>query len=174
MNEKRGFNFHKQYFKTPWSYNTGAVMLAIVAMSLILVTNRIWGVSGAFSMWAGVIFESIGIDADSWEMYGGRLSKFNFWESQASITNLGILFGALIAVLLAGQFKIKKLKSMKNFWAGLLGGLLMGIGARFAVGCNIGAFFMALPSFSLAGWLFLPSMFVGAVLGGLLLKKYFI
>ena len=56
----------------------------------------------------------------------------------------------------------------------MLGGLLMGFGARLAFGCNIGDLFSGLPALSLHGWVFLVSIFLGAAAGSKLLVRYFI
>ena len=47
----------------------------------------------------------------------------------------------------------------------MIGGVLLGYGARVAYGCNIGAYFSGIASGSLHGWLWLPSAFAGNVLG---------
>ena len=39
------------------------------------------------------------------------------------------------------------------------------------MGCNIGAFFTAVPSLALAGWVFTPGLAIGAWLGVKALKK---
>ncbi|MCL6594366.1 MAG: YeeE/YedE family protein, partial [Alicyclobacillus sp.] len=46
----------------------------------------------------------------------------------------------------------------------LVGGVFMGYGARIAFGCNIGAYFSGISSFSLHGW----EWFLGAMLGSVL------
>ncbi|HON13460.1 MAG TPA: YeeE/YedE thiosulfate transporter family protein [Treponema sp.] len=173
MDEKKKYPFHEKYFKKEWSYVTGSVLLAMLALALVIVTGGSWGVTGPLGMWGGKFLQLIGINADSWKAYNGSLAKYNFWTDQTAITDLGIVLGAFLSVLLATQFKIKKIKSMKNVWAAVLGGLLMGIGARLSLGCNIGAFFTALPAFSLHGWVFWISIFSGAAVGSQLLKKYF-
>jgi hypothetical protein len=101
------------------------------------------------------------------------IEEYNFWKDMPSMTDVGIVAGASISVLLAAQFKLKKIKSWRNVAAAVIGGLLMGIGARLALGCNIGAFFSALPAFSLHGWVFMVAIFGGAVAGSYFLKKYF-
>lgn len=171
--EKKKYPFHENFLKREWSYTTGAVLLAMLALALVIVTGKSWGVTGPFGIWGGKFLELIGIKADTWRGFNGQLAKYKFWEDVPSVTDLGIVVGAFIAVLLAGQFKIKKLKSGKNVAAAILGGLLMGIGARFALGCNIGSLFTALPAFSLHGWVFLVSIFGGAAVGSYLLKNYF-
>lgn len=173
MPETKKYPFHEQFFKKEWSYPMGAVLLAFMAMLLVSVTDQAWGVTGPLAIWGGKFLELIGINADSWEIYNGTLAKYNFWKNGTSLTNLGIVLGALLSTLLAAQFKIKKIKSGKNIAAAVLGGLLMGVGARFALGCNIGSFFSALPAFSLHGWVFGIFIFLGAAVGSKLLTKYF-
>ena len=43
----------------------------------------------------------------------------------------------------------------RSLAAAIIGGLLLGYGARIAYGCNIGAFFSGIASGSLHGWLWL-------------------
>ncbi len=167
-------NYWEILFKKEWSYITGGVLLAVVASILLIVTGGAWGVTGPFATWGGKFLELIGINADSWKIFNGSLAKYNFWKSAPSMTNLGIVLGALMAALLAASFKIKKIKSWRQVVAGVLGGLLMGIGARLAIGCNIGAFFSAIPAFSLHGWVFMVFIFLGAIVGSYMLKKWFI
>ena len=87
--------------------------------------------------------------------------------------NLGIIFGALLATLLASQFKIKKIRSKKQVVAAILGGLMMGYGARIAFGCNIGALYSGIASLSVSGWVYALFLFLGAMVGSKLLVKFF-
>ncbi len=41
----------------------------------------------------------------------------------------------------------------------------MGYGARLSDGCNIGAYFSALASGSLSGWVWVAAAFVGSAIG---------
>jgi hypothetical protein len=45
--------------------------------------------------------------------------------------------------------------------AAIIGGILMGYGARLAFGCSIGAFFSGIASGSLHGWLWFGFAFLG-------------
>ncbi len=170
--KKAKYPFHEILFKKEWSYATGAVLLTALALVLVIVTGKAWGVTGPFTLWGAKILSLFGVDVAAIPAFKG-VAEYDFWKSAPSMTNLGIVIGALIAVLLAAQFKIKKIKSWRNIAAAVLGGLCMGIGARLALGCNIGAFFSALPAFSLHGWVFLVGIFSGAIVGSFLLKKYF-
>ena len=161
------------FFKKELSYRTGAVLLALLAIALVLVTGGAWGVTGPFSIWGGKVLSWLGVNVDGWAGFNGKVASYKFANSQASITDAAIVLGAFLAVLLAASFKFKKLKSGKNVAAAIVGGLLMGIGARIALGCNIGNFFSALPVFSLSGWVFMIFIFLGAAVGSKMLKKWF-
>ena len=79
--------------------------------------------------------------------------------------NFGIILGALLASLLAGRFAPAWKVPARSLVAAVVGGLLLGYGARVAFGCNIGAYFSGIASGSLHGWIWLPSAFAGSVLG---------
>jgi uncharacterized membrane protein YedE/YeeE len=169
----------KDLFVNPWTYVTGAVILALLNIALIASTGKGWGVTTAFAYWAGWIWNGVGGDAHNWAYFtevakGFNGEGFNFLNDPASIMNLGIIAGAFLSVLLASQARFKGLKSGKQAVAAILGGLLMGFGARLAFGCNIGALFTALPSLSGQGWVFIVFIFLGAAVGSRLLVKYFI
>jgi uncharacterized membrane protein YedE/YeeE len=77
----------------------------------------------------------------------------------------GIVLGALLAALLANRFAPGWRIPARSLAAAILGGLMLGYGARIAYGCNIGAYFSGIASGSLHGWLWLPCAFAGNVLG---------
>jgi uncharacterized membrane protein YedE/YeeE len=171
MEEKKS-SYYDTLIKKEWSYTTGAVIMSILAVMLMVFAGP-WGVSGVLATWGGKFLTLFGVNADAWKMFNGSLGKFKFASNQANLTDIGLAFGALISCLLAAQWKIRMIKSVRQVWAAVLGGLLMGIGARIAPGCNIGAMFSTIPAFSLSGWVFLVFVFLGAVVGGKTLTKWF-
>ena len=174
-NNKVKENYWDYFLKREWSYTTGAVLLSVLAIALVEFSGRAWGVIGPFSNWGGYLLKLLGFDVDSWPVYiHHNTSQFQFWNDVPSMTNLGIVLGALLSVLLASSFKIKKIKTKKQVIAGILGGTLMGVGSGIAIGCNIGNLFSAIPAFSLHGWIFAAFMFLGAAVGSYCLKKWFI
>lgn len=164
-------SYYDTLLKKEWSYVTGAVLISAFAMALNAFSG-IWGVSGPLATWGGKFLTLIGVNADSWSIYNGSLAKYQFFGNKPSITDIGLLMGALIACLLAAQWKIRNIKHWKQAAAAAIGGLLMGIGAKMANGCNIGGLFSQLPQFSGAGWVFLLFVFLGATVGGKLLKFF--
>ena len=79
--------------------------------------------------------------------------------------NFGIVLGALAAAGLAGRFAPTWRVPLKSLGAAVVGGLMLGYGARIAYGCNIGAYFSGIASSSVHGWVWFAAAFVGNVLG---------
>lgn len=173
----RDTKYYKVWFKDAWPYVTGAILLAVFQIVTFASTGNPWGVSGVFANWGAWLFEAFGGSVDKWYYFSSAGAQATLEKGilgdPGSLRNLGIIFGALLATLAASQFKIKKIKSIKQIVAASLGGLLMGYGARIAFGCNIGALFSGIASLSLSGWVFAVFMFIGAVIGSKLLVKYF-
>ena len=79
--------------------------------------------------------------------------------------NGGIILGALIGYLFSGEFRISFPRFKRQYILVLAGGLLMGYGAALASGCTIGAFFSAIPSLGLNGFVFGISVAGGSLIG---------
>ena len=79
--------------------------------------------------------------------------------------DFGIVLGALLASALAGRFAPNWRVPLRSASAAVVGGLMLGYGARLAYGCNIGAYFSGIASGSLHGWAWLAAAFFGNVLG---------
>ena len=176
--EKLGKNqYYVAIFKNPFTYVTGAILLSVLQIALLASSGNPWGVSGTFTNWGAWLFEAVGGSVDKWFYFSSAVAQntlnAGFLNDPGSMQNLGIIVGALLATLLASQFKIKKIKSVKQVVAAILGGLLMGYGARLAFGCNIGALFSGISSLSLSGWVFGLFLLVGAFIGSKLLAKFF-
>lgn len=169
--------FYKSWFKNAWTYVIGAILLSVFQIVTLATTGNPWGVSGAFANWGAWLYRAVGGNVDKWYYFStpGAQATLNggFLNDPDSIRNLGIILGALMATLLASQFKIKKIKSKKQVVAAIIGGLLMGYGARISFGCNIGALYSGIASLSLSGWVFGLFLFLGAMIGSKLLVKFF-
>jgi uncharacterized membrane protein YedE/YeeE len=78
---------------------------------------------------------------------------------------IGMLFGALITVLLSNSFKIRVPLQKRRLIQGLIGGIVAGFGARLAMGCNLAAFFTGVPQFSFHAWIFMVATAIGTYMG---------
>ena len=169
--------YYVKWLKNPFTYITAAVLLSLFQIVTLAVTKNPWGVSGPFAIWGAWLFEAVGGSVDKWYYFaspgaqatleGGLLNHPDSWR------NFGIIAGALAATLLASGFKLKKIKSYKQVLAAVIGGTMMGYGARVAFGCNIGALYSGISSLSVSGWVFAIGIFAGAVVGSKLLVKFF-
>ncbi len=78
--------------------------------------------------------------------------------------SIALVGGAATMALLNNEFKVKFPSLEIATWA-IGGGILMGIGARVGLGCNIGAFFATVTNGDPSGWLFGLGMTAGGFLG---------
>lgn len=72
-----------------------------------------------------------------------------------------LIVGAFTASLLSGDFKIRVPHQKRRLLIGFLGGILVGIGVRIALGCNIGMMWTNFAQLGYDGILFLISMLGG-------------
>jgi uncharacterized membrane protein YedE/YeeE len=151
----------------PWPLLAGAVGLALVNCATLALAGRPWGITSAFALWGSKLLATLGVDVASWPYWAppSRAAELraSVLNDVPSVMNFGILLGALLAAGLAGRFRPSWRIPPRSLGAAILGGLLLGYGARLASGCNIGAFFGGTASGSLHGWVW----FVAAIGGGI-------
>jgi uncharacterized protein len=157
------------WLRGPWPLVAGAIGLAIVNIATLLLAGRPWGVTSAFALWGAKAAIAMGVPANTWT-YWAAPSQRTALESSVlvdvtSVMNFGIIAGALLAALLAGRFAPTWRVPGRSLAAAVIGGLMLGYGARVAFGCNIGAYFSGIASGSLHGWMWLPAAFVGSIVG---------
>ncbi|MDR5740282.1 MULTISPECIES: YeeE/YedE family protein [unclassified Caballeronia] len=153
----------------PWPLIAGALALAVLNFATLALSGRPWGVTSAFALWGAKAAAAMGVDVASWPYW---MSKANAATLAApvshdvtSVMDIGIVLGAMLAAALAGRYAPVWRVPMRSLIAAIVGGLLLGYGARLAYGCNIGAYFSGIVSGSLHGWLWLVAAFFGNVLG---------
>jgi hypothetical protein len=155
--------------KGPWPLFLGAILLAILNFLMLNIAGHPWSVTFAFGLWGAKIADFIGIDVASWAFWNFNYPKIalknSIFADHTSISNIGVILGAVIASSLAGSFSNKTTTNYKILLAAILGGLLMGFGARLAFGCNIGALFSGIASGSLHGWAWFLFAFIGSYFG---------
>ncbi len=153
----------------PWPLVAGAIGLAVVNIATLAIGGRPWGVTGAFALWGAKLFAALGIDVATWAYWAAPAQATALRSSVlmdvTSVMDFGIILGALLAAILAGKFAPAWGVSTRSLAAAIVGGLLLGYGARIAYGCNIGAYFSGIASGSLHGWLWLVAAFAGNIVG---------
>ena len=144
-------------------------MLALLNWLTLLIAGHAWSITWAFSLWAAKIAVVFGWDPLTSPFWSGGFQQAALARSiladNTSVMNIGIVIGALAAGSLAGKVQPSLRIGARPFVAAVVGGLVMGYGARLAYGCNIGAFFSGVASASLHGWVWIlaavPGNFVG-------------
>ena len=154
----------ERLFSGPWPLVWGAIALAIGNFVTLYLAGRPWGITSAFGLWGGKALQAAGFTVD----WGAWASPANQKALAAplladitSVMDFGIMLGALMAAGLAAKYKPEWRIPLPHLLASMLGGLLLGYGARLAYGCNIGAFFSGIASGSVHGWLWIVAAMAG-------------
>ena len=154
----------------------GTLIIALLCASIFIFSGHPWGITFGFTLWGAKLFNSLGVP----------ISEFTFWTwsgpskaleesvlaNTSSVMDVGMIIGAGIVASVSGQLKKTFWPARGQLFAAAIGGLIMGIGARLAFGCNIGAFLAGTASGSLHGWIW----FVMAISGswiGIKVRPYF-
>jgi uncharacterized membrane protein YedE/YeeE len=152
-----------------WPLWVGALALAVLNLGVLLVSGAPWGVTTAFALWGSKAAGALGVaDPASWTFWAGPRAAMldgSVLAESTSLTNFGIMIGALIASALAGAFTLHRRIPGKLALGAVIGGLLMGYGARLAYGCNIGAYLGGIASMSLHGWVWGVMALLGTWIG---------
>lgn len=98
------------------------------------------------------------------EMAGGDLNALDSWVVYVVF---GTLIGGFVAGFLNGRIKLEtnkgpNISAQKRWFIALLGGAIMGYGARFARGCTSGQALTGGAVLSVGSWAFMFAVFGGA------------
>ena len=159
-NREEGYDMGKaslgeSIFKRGWGWLAAGIVIGLIgiaAFPLSSATGRSYplGITGG---WVGIEKTIVtGENAISWE----------------ALLVIGVVLGAAIAALIAGEFKLRAPAPavlMQTF----AGGLLMGFGAVTAGGCNIGHILSGVPQLSVGSIVSGLSIIAGAWITGYLL-----
>ena len=156
--------FHKLFVQR-WSFMTGGILLALMFAFILISTGHSWGVTGPFVSWGVAFLQLFGVQFTA-PVFADAVATANggILNDPGSLRNIGIILGAAIAFLLAGRLAFDGKFKVKDVIYYLIGGFLMGFGARLAGGCNIGALFSGIANFSLSGWGFFLTLWMGGIL----------
>jgi uncharacterized membrane protein YedE/YeeE len=149
----------------PWPLAAGALGLALLNFATLGLAGRPWGITSAFGLWGGMALQALGVPVETWSGYSTpemhRALAGSVLADITSVMDIGIMAGAMLCAGLATKFKPEWRISGRHFAASVLGGLLLGYGARLAYGCNIGSYFSGIASGSVHGWLWIVFALAG-------------
>jgi len=141
-------------FEQEWPTWLAGVFLAIVAL-LIFLWQGPWGIAAGYRNLGDWIFYTVGVEKEK---------PFSLWLHPISLTNAGLVVGALVSAMMSRQFKIHRAPPLE-YAKSLMGGILMGAGAVLAAGCNVGGFYTAAAMFDMGGLAMMAGLIIGAWIG---------
>jgi uncharacterized membrane protein YedE/YeeE len=141
----------------PWPLLWGAVALAVLNLATLWLAGRPWVITAAFPLWGSRAIETLGWDDPAfWPFWEDPTRTEAFLRpilsDRVTVMDLGLMAGALLAAALAGRFAPRLTLPWRHALASVVGGLLLGVGAVVASGCNISAYVAGIASGSLHGW----------------------
>jgi uncharacterized membrane protein YedE/YeeE len=150
--------------KSGWYKATAFAALNGVVLSLYyLCTGSMIGVTGVFPRIGALIIKIFGAHPEKWDYFGGNLPT-NVFNLIVFDSNIFMGLGAFLASSIKGNFGKVQKNGILEFTKGIIGGFLMGIGARMAGGCNIGSMTSGITSSSLSGFVWMFSAILGALI----------
>jgi len=161
--------FSQRLIHGQWPLLWGVFGLALLNLATLVVAGHPWSVTYAFGLWGAKLWSAVGGDPGSWVYWSSGYPAHSLNNSvltdTTSLMDFGIILGSLLAAALAGKFApAMKLPGLRIMTA-VVGGLLLGYGARLGFGCNIGALVAGISSGSVHGWLWLFAAFCGGIAG---------
>lgn len=168
-------NSLRRVFVHGWPIVTGGALLGGLNLLLFLHSHP-WGFTGEVSRWVIGLTNAAGIGPGRLEG-AATLPGCALELGDTGILHhmfflvWGMVFGSFIGALFAGEFKIRLPRRKIRYVQAAGGGVAMGYGAGLAMGCTIGAFFSAIPSLAVNGWLFALCLAVGAWIGTKVIER---
>jgi uncharacterized membrane protein YedE/YeeE len=143
-------------FGQAWEPWVGGLLIGIINVFLFMFYQPWTSLDGIFN-WGNFLLGDNGLGLIT---AGADSPIFR----TGSVINVGLLFGAFLSALLAGQFAIR-MAPRRELIKGAIGGILIGLGAVLVRGCNIGGFFSGTSALALHGLTMGVGLAIGAFFG---------
>lgn len=158
-----------EFFKKTLDPVVALAAIAVLDIFLFLLIGS-WTVGGGETMMTGLAAQFVLGDAIEripfWQLV--FVPDAGYWKIYIS---LGMLTGAIIGAVASKEFFLRMPKRLSEWVMITIGGLLMGIGIRFAFVCNVSTFFGMTPEMNMGGYLAISGIIAGAWVGSMIYKK---
>jgi uncharacterized membrane protein YedE/YeeE len=154
-----------------WSPYVVGAGIGVLSWLAFLLSDKAIGVSTAFTRTAGMLEKIFAGEKVKEKAYYQKFPPVIDWEWMLV---LGLLFGAYISAALSNQFSLEWVPPVWAAAAGtnifarwltaLVGGIIIGFGARWAGGCTSGHGISGTMQLAVSSWLAAISFFIGGII----------
>jgi uncharacterized membrane protein YedE/YeeE len=159
------------FMMASWSPYIVGAGIGVLIWTSFLLSDRPLGCSTAYAKTAGMVESAISHKKTEKMLYYQKFTPKVDWQWMLII---GVVIGAFLSAFLSGTFKVLVVPPlfasvfgtdpiMRSLVA-LFGGILMGIGARWAGGCTSGHGISGTLQLSVASWVAAICFFAGGIL----------
>ncbi|MDR0476327.1 MAG: YeeE/YedE family protein [Desulfobulbaceae bacterium] len=156
---------YKNLCETEWNATVTGLLIGFFSV-LIMAWWRPWGIVGALRNWGDWCMYGLAslfhLESGVFEYYA-EAPKSIFADS-GSVIGLGFVLGAFISACLGKEFALR-VPPYREMLKAVIAGILMGIGAALAGGCNIGGFYNAIGNLAANGFAMMLGLIFGVILG---------
>lgn len=152
-----------------WDPYVAGAALGLVLLGTFVVVGRGLGASGAITRITARLTELV---APAWVHANGALGGYfadgaRWWDDWLVFELIGVVLGGLAAGLTSRRFGLvvergPRLGARSRLFFAVLGGVIVGFGARLAQGCTSGQALTGGATLALGSWAFMFAVFGGA------------
>jgi len=154
-----------------WSPYLVGAGIGVLSWFTFLLSNKPIGCSTAFARTSGMLEQLITGKSVTKKAYYKKFPAVIDWEWMFVA---GIIIGAFLSAILSGDFALRLVPSLwmarfslsflPRFFVALSGGIILGIGARWAGGCTSGHGISGTMQLAISSWLAVILFFISGVL----------
>lgn len=152
-----------------WNPYLAGSALGLLLLACYAVFGRGLGASGAITRFSAWLAHAL---IPRWVEHNGHLGAYfaggaAWWDDWLIFELVGVALGGLAAGLTSGRFRIgidrgPRITDRARLAFALIGGVVVGFGARLAQGCTSGQALSGGATLALGSWAFMFSVFGGA------------
>lgn len=167
------------YAQGYWNPFVAGIVLGLVLLLTFYIMGTGLGASGAVARTAAAISHVVDPKAVEQNQYFGAFYKpesSGIFIDWIVFEVIGAFLGGLVAVLTARRFKLsvgkgKSFPVVGRLLLAFLGGIVGGIGTRFAMGCTSGQALSGGATMVLGSWVFMMTVFATAFVAAYFVRK---
>lgn len=156
---------YKALCQSEWNATVTGLVVGFFSV-MIMAWWRPWGAVGAIRNWGDWIMYGItsllGTDAGFFGYY--QEAPGAILVNSGSVIGVGFVLGAFVSACLGKEFALR-IPPYREMVKAVIAGILMGIGATLAGGCNVGGFYNAIGNLGANGFSMMFGLVFGVILG---------